>query len=87
MHSVHLSPALGLVAPFCRGEVVVGVVAGLGEVAISKLKMGSSSSSKRCAVLMSQAGYLRVGFTFEAKLESVSSGTFSGVERSFWKWR
>ena len=87
VHSVHLSPALGLVVLFCRVEVVVGVAAGLGEVAISKLKMGSSSSSKRCAVSMSQAGYLRVGFTFDAKLESVSSRTFSGVERRFWKWQ
>ena len=58
---MRLSPALGLVALFCRVEVVVGVAAGLGELAISKLKMGSPSSSKRCAVSMSQAGYRRVG--------------------------
>ena len=80
---MRLSPALGLVALFCLVEVVVGVAAGLGEVAISKLKMGS----KRCAVSMSQAGYLRDGFTFDAKLASVSSRAFSGVDRRFWKWR
>ena len=82
-----LSPALGFVALLGLDEVVVGVAAGLGEVALSKLKMGSPSSSKRCAVSMSQTGYLRDGFTFDAKLASVSSIAFSGVDRRFWKWR
>ena len=82
-----VSPTLGLVALCCRVEVVVGVAAGLGKVAISKLKMGSPSSSQRCAVSMSQAGYVRDQFTFDAKLASLSSRAFSEVERRFWKWQ
>ena len=87
MQSVRLSPALGFVALLGLDEVVVGVAAGLGEVALSKLKMGSPSSSKRCAVLTSQAGYLRDGLTLVAKLASVRSRAFSGVDRRFWKWQ
>ena len=75
MHRVRLSPALGFVALFCLVEVLVlvGVAAGLGEVGMSKLKMGSPSSSKRWAVSISQTGYLQEGLTFAAKLESLSS--------------
>ena len=87
MHRVRLRPAFCLVALFGLLEVDVGVAEGLGEVGMSKLKMGSPSSSKRWAVFMSQTGYLRDGFTFEAKLALLSSRAFSGVDRRFWKWR
>ena len=61
-------------------ERVLGV-AGSGEVGRSKLKIGSPSSSKRLAVFISHAGYLRVGFTLDATLASVSRSAFSGVPR------
>ena len=67
---MRLSPALGLVALFGIDEVVVGVAAGLREVALSKLKIGSPSSSNSCVVLTSQEGYRRDGLTFVAKLAS-----------------
>ena len=77
---MRLSPALGLVALFGLDEAVVGVAAGLKEVALSKLKIGSPSSSNSCAVLTSQAGYRRDGLTFVGKLASVRSRAFSGVD-------
>ena len=73
-------PALGLLALLGLDEAVVGVATGLREVVLSKLKIGSPSSSNSCAVLTSQAGYLRDGLTFVGKLASVRSRAFSGVD-------
>ena len=63
------------------GEVCFTGVAGSGEVCISRLKIGSPSSSKRLAVFTSHAAYLRVGLTLLAKFASVSKSAFSGVPR------
>ena len=73
-------PALGLLALLGLDEAVVGVATGLREVVLSKLKIGSPSSSNSCAVLTSQAGYLRDGLTFVGGLASVRSRAFSGVD-------
>ena len=73
---------------FCLDEDLVDRivgVAGFEEVCASGLKIGSPSSSKRFAVLMSQAGYLRVGLTLAAKFASVSRRALSGVARRAWK--
>ena len=65
-HSVRFRPALGLLAILGLDEAVVGVATGLimREVVLSKLKIRSPSSSNSCAVLTSQAGYLRDRLTF-----------------------
>ena len=80
---MRLSPALVLVALFGLDEAVVGVAAGLKEVALSKLKIGSPSSSNSCVVLTSQEGYRRDGLTFVAKLVSVRRRALSGVDKRF----
>jgi hypothetical protein len=61
-------------------------VAGFGEVCASRLKMGSPSSSKRFAVFMSHAVYLRDGFTLVGKFASESKRALSGDPRRSWKW-
>ena len=80
-----LRPVFGFVALLGLVELDVGVAFGVGKVARSKLKMGSPSSSKRWAVYMSQAGYLRERLTLGAKFESLSRRALSGVERRVWK--
>ena len=50
VHRVGLRPAFGFVALLGLVEVDVGVASGLGEVGMSKLNMGSPSSSNRWAV-------------------------------------
>ena len=65
-------------------ERVVGVP-GFGDLCASILKMGCPSSSKRFAVFISHAGYLRDGFTLLAKFASESNSAFSGVPRISWK--
>ena len=80
---MRLSPTLGLVGLFGLDEAVVGVAAGLKEVALSKLKIGSPSSSNSCVVLTSQEGYRRDGLTFAAKLASVRRRALSGVDKRF----
>ena len=84
-HSVRFRPALGLLALLGFDEAVGGVATGLREEVLSKLKIGSPSSSKSCVVLTSQAGYLRDGLTFAAKFASDRSRAFSGVDNRFWK--
>ena len=84
-HSVRFRPALGLLALLGFDEAVGGVATGLREEELSKLKIGSPSSSKSCVVLASQAGYLRDGLTFAAKFASDRSRAFSGVDNRFWK--
>ena len=73
-------PALGLLALLGLDEAVVGVAKGLREVVLSKLKIGSPSSSNSCAVLTS---HLHDGLTFDGKLASVRSRAFSGVDNRF----
>ena len=80
LQRVRFRPVFCLLFYFGLVERVVGV-AGSGEVGTSKLKMGSPSSSKRLAVLISHTGYLREGFTLVAKFASVRSSAFSGVPR------
>ena len=82
---MHFRPALGVLALLGLDEAVVGVATGLREVVLSKLKIGSPSSSNSCAVLTSQAGYLRDGLTFAAKFVSNRRRAFSGVDNRFWK--
>ena len=78
-------PALGLLALLGFDEAVGGVATGLREEVLSKLKIGSPSSSKSCVVLTSQAGYLLDGLTFAAKFASNRSRAFSGFDNRFWK--
>ena len=76
-------PALGLLALLGLDEAVVRVATGLREVVLSKLKIGSPSSSNSCVVLTSQEGYRHDGLTFAAKLASVRRTALSGVDKRF----